>query len=323
MHVFVAGGTGAVGRPLIPRLLAAGHKVTATTRSAPKGAELEAIGAKAIVADGLDARAMTEAVARAEPDVIVHQMTALAGEPDLRRFDRWFATTNELRTTGTDILLAAARKIGIERVVAQGYTGWTNPASGASVKSEHDGFEPDPPKMQRESLAAIRYLEETVPASVPHGIVLRYGNFYGPGASEALVDLIRKRRFPVIADGGGVWSWTHLDDAAAATVAALDHGDPGVYNVTDDEPARVSEWLPYLAEKVGAKPPMRVPVWLARIMAGSVAVRWMTEARGSSNAKAKRNLGWRPAWPSWRQGFRSGLGPPDASRTDEASRPAR
>jgi 2-alkyl-3-oxoalkanoate reductase len=189
-------------------------------------------------------------------------------------------------------------------LVAQRYTGWTNPTTGGSVKSERDGFDPDPPKMQRQSLAAIRYLEETVPSALPRGIVLRYGNFYGPGASDSLVELVRKRRFPVNADGAGVWSWVHLDDAAAATVAALERGDSGVYNVTDDEPAPVSEWLPYLAETVGTKPPMTVPVWLARIMAGSVAVRWMAEGRGSSNEKAKRELDWRPAWPTWRDGFR-------------------
>jgi nucleoside-diphosphate-sugar epimerase len=308
MRVFVAGATGAVGRPLIPRLLAAGHQVTATTRTPAKAGELRAIGAEVVVADGLDARAMSEAVVQAEPDAIVHQMTALAGKPDLRRFDRWFAVTNELRTTGTDILIAAARKVGVERMVAQSYTGWTNPTTGASIKSERDGFDPDPPKMQRESLAAIRYLEETVPSALPRGIVLRDGNFYGPGASDSLVELIRKRRFPVVADGAGVWSWIHLEDAAAATVAALERGDSGVYNITDDEPARVSEWVPYLAETVGAKPPMQVPAWLARIMAGSVAVRWMTEGRGSSNEKAKRDLDWQPAWPTWRDGFRRGLG---------------
>jgi nucleoside-diphosphate-sugar epimerase len=232
-------------------------------------------------------------------------MTALAGKANLRRFDRWFATTNELRTKGTDILLAAARSAGVQRFVAQSYTGWTNPTAGGPVKSEDAGFDPDPPKMQRQSLAAIRHVEETVPAAARLGIVLRYGNFYGPGESDSLVEPIRKRRLPVIADGAGVWSWIHLDDAAGATVAALERGEPGVYNVTDDEPAPVSEWLPYLAEAVGAKQPMRVPVWLARIMAGSVPVRWMTEGRGSSNEKAKRELGWQPGWPTWREGFKT------------------
>jgi nucleoside-diphosphate-sugar epimerase len=271
-----------------------------------------------MVANGLDGTTMTKAVVEADPDAIVHQMTALAGKPNLRRFDRWFATTNKLRTQGTDILLSAARSAGVERYVAQGYTGWTNPTTGGPVKTERDGFDPNPPRMQRESLAAIRYLEETVPAALPHGVVLRYGNFYGPGASESLVGLIRKRQFPVIADGAGVWSWIHLDDAAAAVIAALERDVSGVYNITDDEPARVSEWLPDLAEVVGAKRPMRVPVWLARLMAGAVAVRWMTEGRGSSNEKAKRDLGWQPKWSTWRDGFRRGLGDGVTQRGDAA-----
>jgi 2-alkyl-3-oxoalkanoate reductase len=204
--------------------------------------------------DGLDATSVAEAVARAQPDAIVDQMTALAGDPDLRRFDRWFAVTNELRTRGTDNLLSAARAAEVPRFIAQSYTGWTNPATGGPVKTERDGFDPQPPKAQRESLAAIRYLEDTVTAAPLAGIVLRYGNFYGPGASEALVELIRKRRFPLVGDGGGLWSWIHLDDAAAATVAALERGSRGVYNVVDDDPAPASEWLPYLAEVVGAKP---------------------------------------------------------------------
>ena len=308
MHVFVAGATGAVGRPLLPKLIAAGHRVTATTRTSAKAGELRALGADSVVVDGLDRAAMSRAVAEARPDAIVHQMTALAGKPNMRRFDRWFEKTNELRTKGTDILLDAARAAGIERFVAQGYTGWTNPTTGGSVKTESDGFEADPPKMQRESLAAIRYQEETIPATVRHGVVLRYGNFYGPGASEALVGLIRKRQFPVIADGAGVWSWIHVDDAAAAVVAALEAEVSGVYNITDDEPAPVAEWLPYLAEAVSAKPPRRVPIWLARLVAGWVAVRWMTEGRGSSNGKAKRELAWQPGWPTWREGFVRGLG---------------
>jgi nucleoside-diphosphate-sugar epimerase len=307
MRVFVAGATGAIGRRLIPRLLAAGHQVAATTRTAAKAEELRRLGAEPLVVDGLDRNAVTKAVAETRPDAIVHQMTALAGTPDLRRFDRWFATSNELRTRGAEILLAAATDAGVARLVAQSYTGWTNPCTGGPVKTERDGLEPHPPRMQRESLAAIRYLEQAVPAAPLEGIVLRYGNFYGPGASEPLVELIRKRRFPVISGGAGVWSWIHLDDAAAATIAALERGAPGIYNITDDEPAAVSEWLPYLARVVGAKPPLRVPRWLARPMAGAVAVRWMTEARGSSNEKAKRELGWQPQWPSWRQGFREGL----------------
>jgi nucleoside-diphosphate-sugar epimerase len=307
MRVFVAGASGAIGRRLIPRLVATGHEVTATTRTPAKVDPLRRLGAKAVVVDGLDAATVSRAVAAAEPEAIAHQMTALAGAPDLRRFDRWFATTNELRTKGTDILLAAARDAGVGRFVAQSYTGWSNPRTGGRVKTESDGLDPHPLKMQRTSLAAIGYLEQAVLAAPLQGIVLRYGNFYGPGASDTLVELVRKRRLPVIGDGAGVWSWIHLDDAAAATAAALERGDRGVYNIADDEPAPVSEWLPYLAEAVGAKPPMRVPQWLARPIAGAVAVRWMTEARGASNAKAKRELDWRPAWPSWREGFREGL----------------
>jgi nucleoside-diphosphate-sugar epimerase len=308
MHVYVAGATGAVGRSLIPQLIRAGHTVTASTRSAAKADRLRALGAEPVVVDGLDADAVSEAVTAAEPDAIVHQMTALAGTPDLRRFDRWFATTNRLRTTGTDILLAAARNVGVVRFVAQSYTGWSNPRTGGRVKTEADGLDPHPAKAQREAIAAIRYLEETVPSAGVHGVVLRYGNFYGPGASDQLVELVRRRRFPLVGDGAGVWSWIHLDDAAAATVAALERGEPGVYNITDDDPAPASQWLPYLADAVGAKPPLRVPTWLARLMAGEVAVRWMTEGRGSSNAKAKRELNWTPDWSSWRQGFRDGLG---------------
>jgi 2-alkyl-3-oxoalkanoate reductase len=315
MHVFVAGAAGAIGTRLVPQLRQRGHKVTATTRRHDKLEELRALGANAVVMDGLDATAVGEAVARAQPDAIVHQMTALAATPNLRRFDRWFAITNELRTKGTDNLLAAAQAAGVARLVAQSYTGWTNRATGGPVKTERDELDPHPLKMQRESLAAIRYLEETVTKAPLEGIVLRYGNFYGPGASESLVELIRKRRFPLVGDGGGIWSWIHLDDAASATVAALQRGG-GVYNIVDDDPAPVSEWLPYLAETVDAKPPMRVPVWLARPMAGAVPVRWMTEGRGSSNAKAKRELDWRPAWSSWRDGFREAL-------DDRPSRPTR
>jgi 2-alkyl-3-oxoalkanoate reductase len=307
MHVFVAGATGAVGRRLIPQLVAADHEVTATTRTSAKADDLRMLGARPVVVDGLDAAAVTAAVAKAWPGAIVHQLTALAGKPTLRRFDRWFAATNDLRTKGTEILLAAAREVGVGRLVAQSYTGWTNPRTGGPVKTESDGLDQHPLAMQRESMAAIRYLEHAVPTAPLDGLVLRYGNFYGPGASEPLVELILKRRFPVIGDGAGVWSWIHLDDAAAATLAALERGGSGVYNITDDEPAPVSQWLPYLAEAVGAKPPMRVPTWLAKLMAGAVPVQWMTEGRGSSNDKAKRELGWRPAWRTWRDGFGKAL----------------
>ena len=308
MRVFVAGAAGAIGQQLLPQLIAQGHQVTASTRSPAKAARLRELGAEPVVVDGLDAMAVGEAVARAEPEAVVHQMTSLAGGSDLRHFDRTFAVTNRLRTQGTDHLLAAAIAAGARRFIAQSYTGWPNIREGGPVKTEDDPLDPDPPAAQRESLAAIRYLERVVPAAAPlQGIVLRYGSFYGPGASDAFVGLVRKRRLPVIGDGAGVWSFLHIRDAAAATVAALEHGRPGVYNVVDDEPARVTEWLPFLARAVGAQPPRRIPVWLGRLAAGEVAVTAMTQIRGSSNARAKRELGWQPAWPSWRQGFSGGL----------------
>jgi len=308
MKIFVAGAAGAIGRQILPQLAARGHQVTATTRSPGKAAILRELGAEPVVIDGLDAVGVGEAVARAEPEVVIHQMTSLAGSFNLRNFDKMFAVTNQLRTEGTDHLLAAAVAAGVRRFVAQGYTGWSNTRSGGPVKTEEDPLDPSPPAMQRESIAAIRHVERVVPAASPvQGIVLRYGSFYGPGASDDFVDLIRKRRVPVIGDGAGVWSFLHIRDAAAATIAALEHGAPGVYNVVDDEPASVAEWLPYVARAVGAKAPRRVPVWLGRLAAGEVGVSMMTQIRGSSNAKAKRELGWRPAWPSWREGFSRGL----------------
>ena len=308
MRVFVAGAAGAIGQQLLPLLVAQGHQVTAATRSPAKAGRLRELGAEPTVVDGLDAMAVGEAVARAEPDAVIHQMTSLAGDADLRHFDRMFAVTNQLRTQGTDHLLAAAAAAGARRFIAQSYTGWPNIRDGGQVKTEDDPLDPSPPAAQRESLAAIEHLERVVPAAAPmQGIVLRYGSFYGPGASDAFVDLVRKRRLPIIGDGAGVWSFLHIHDAATATVAALEQGRPGVYNVVDDEPARVAEWLPFLAQAVGARPPLRIPVWLGRLAAGETAVSWMTQIRGSSNARAKRELGWQPAWPSWRQGFSGGL----------------
>lgn len=314
MRVLVAGAAGAIGQRLLPQLAAQGHQVTATTRSPAKAGLLRELGADPVVVDGLDAAAVGEAMARAEPEVVVHQMTSLAGATSLRRFDQVFALTNRLRTEGTDHLLAAAAAAGARRFIAQSYTGWTNARSGGPVKDEDDPLDPTPPAAQRQTLAAIRHLERVVPAAAPmQGIVLRYGSFYGPGASDEFVGLIRKRRVPVIGDGAGIWSFLHIHDAAAATVAALDHGEPGVYNVVDDEPASVAEWLPFLAQTAGAKPPLHLPAWLGRLAAGEVGVSMMTQIRGSSNAKAKQDLGWRPAWPSWRQGFRDGLAARDAA----------
>jgi nucleoside-diphosphate-sugar epimerase len=304
MHVFIAGGTGAIGTRLIPRLVERGHRVTATTRDPAKLAGLDRLGAHAVVADGLDGAAVGEAVASAQPDAVVHQMSALAGKLDPKHFDRSFAVTNRLRTEGLDHLVAAAQATGVRHIVAQSYTGWPNIRSGGWVKDEEDPLDPEPPKAQRESLAAIRYLEETVQKE--GGTVLRYGGFYGD-AADAMIPLVRKRQFPLVGGGTGYTSWVHLDDAASATVLALEQDARGVFNIVDDEPAPASEWLPYLADCVGAKAPLRLPVLVARLAAGEVAVSMLTRTRGSSNARAKRELGWELRWPSWRQGFRHGL----------------
>jgi nucleoside-diphosphate-sugar epimerase len=312
MKVFVAGGAGAIGRKLVPQLVGADHHVVATTRS-PKGAEeIRSMGAEPAIVDGLDEQGMVDAVTRAQPEVVVHEMSALAGKPDLRHFDRWFATTNQLRTKGTDYLVRAAREAGARRLIVQSYSGWPNIRKGDAVKTEEDPLDPDPPKWQRESLDAIRYIEKVVPvAEGLEGVVLRYGGLYAAGTgglSDEILELIRKRRFPVVGDGAGVWSFVYTGDAASATVAALDRGTPGIYNVVDDDPAPASVWLPYLAEVIRAKPPRRVPVWLGQILAGEVPVSMMTRIRGSSNAKARRELGWTPRYPSWREGFAAEAG---------------
>ena len=308
MRVFVAGATGALGRHLVPGLVAAGHEVTATTRTPGKAARLRAAGAEPVVVDGLDREAVIAAVLAAEPEVIVHQMTALAGVRALRKVDREFAATNDLRTRGTDNLLAAAALVGTRRVVAQS-NGSVYERSGGPVKTEEDPLVSRPPSPSAaRSLAAIRYLDKTVPLAVPEGVVLRYGGFYGPGASDPLLDMVRKRRVPVIGGGTGIWSFIEITDAAAATLAAVEGGAPGVYNVVDSDPAPVAEWLPYLAEVAGAKPPLRVPAWLVRLLAGEFAVALMTDARGASNEKARKELGWEPQYASWREGFRAWAG---------------
>jgi nucleoside-diphosphate-sugar epimerase len=306
MKVLLAGASGALGKPLVPKLVAAGHDVVGLTRSQPDLAR--SLGAKPVVADLLDADAVGRVVAEAEPEVIIHQATALSGSLDMRHIDRAFAQTNRLRTEGTDHLLAAGRVVGVKRFVAQSFAGWPAARTGAAVKSEDEPFDPDPPTALREMLAAIRYLEETVTgADWTEGVVLRYGGFYGPGTSIApggeQFEMIRKRRFPVVGSGAGVWSFIHVADAADATVAAIEHGRRGVYNVVDDEPAPVTDWLPELSRALGAKPPMHVPRFLGRVLAGEAATVMMTEVRGASNAKAKRELGWQPAHASWREGF--------------------
>jgi nucleoside-diphosphate-sugar epimerase len=306
MRVFVAGGSGVLGRRLVPQLVARGHQVTATTTSAAKLDLLAKLGADGVVMDGLDAVSVGEAVAAARPDVIVHQMTAIsvvhAGKPDLKHGDRWFATTNRLRTEGTDHLLAAADATGVSHFVAQSYANWNGIRKGGWVKSEEDPLDPEPETTFRTISEAIFHLEDV--ALKAGGAVLRYGGFYGPGATDDQVELVRKRQFPLVGDGSGYSSWVHLDDAASATVLAVEQKATGVFNIVDDEPAPASEWLPYLAECAGAKPPMRVPKWLARLLAGKVVVIMMTEGRGFSNAKAKRELGWELRYPSWRLGFK-------------------
>ncbi len=309
MRVFVAGGSGALGRRLVPQLVARGHQVTATTTNPAKVGMLEGLGAEGVVMDGLDAESVNKAVAAAGPDAIAHQMTAIseahAGKADLKHFDRWFAGTSRLRTEGTDHLLAAAEANGVPHVVAQSYANWNGIREGGWVKTEDDPLDPQVGTSAQPAMEAIQHVEDVVLKA--DGAVLRYGGFYGPGASDEQVELVRKRQFPLVGGGAGYSSWVHLDDAASATVLALEQRARGVFNIVDDEPAPASEWLPYLAESAGAKAPMRVPKWLAKLLAGDVAVTMMTEGRGFSNAKAKRELGWELRYPSWRQGFKEGL----------------
>ena len=308
MRVFVAGGTGVMGRRLVPQLVARGHQVTATSTSAKLGL-LAQLGAAGVVMDGLDAVSVKEAVAAAQPDAIVHQMTAIsvahAGRPDLKHPDRWFATSNRLRTVGTDHLLSAAEATGVSHFVAQGYAGWNGIREGGWVKTEEDPLDPETGTIMRKGAEAMRHLEDVVLRA--GGAVLRYGAFYGPGATDDQVELVRKRQYPLVGRGTGYCSWVHLDDAASATVLAVEQKAQGVFNIVDDEPAPASEWLPYLAACAGAKPPIRIPKWLARLLAGEQAVVMMTQGRGFSNAKAKRELGWQLRYPSWRQGFKEEL----------------
>src|SRR5262245_32159674 len=300
MRIFVAGATGAVGSRLVPRLLERGHEVIGTSRSRKKADGLRAQGADGIVLDLLDRRAVNEAVGAARPDAIVHEATALTGQSDYRHFDRSFAQTNRLRTEGTDALLEPARSLGVGRFVAQSYAGWPYAREGGPVKTEDDPLDPTPATSMRESLDAIRHLEHATLAA--EGIVLRYGGLYG-SPQDPQLEIVRKRRFPIVGDGGGIWSFVNVDDAAAATVLAVEQGATGIYNVVDDEPAPVRDWLPALAAALGAKPPRHVPVWLARLFAGDVAVMMGTEVRGSSNENAKRELGWKLRYPTWRRGF--------------------
>jgi nucleoside-diphosphate-sugar epimerase len=309
MRVFVAGGTGVLGRRLVPQLVARGHQVSATTTSAAKLGLLEQLGAEGIVMDGLDAASVCKAVAAARPDAIVHEMTALSvalnGRPNFRHPERFIATTNRLRTEGTDHLLDAANATGVSHVVAQSVANWTEIGGGGRVSEEERlSSEEVGPKM-RGAAEALRHVEDVVVKA--RGAALRYGAFYGPGSTDDLIELVRKRQFPLVGCGTGYFNWVHLDDAASATILALEQQAKGIFNIVDDEPAQVREWLPYLAESAGARRPRRLPKWLAQLLAGEM-VKMVTEGRAFSNAKARRELGWELRYPSWRQGFKEELG---------------
>jgi 2-alkyl-3-oxoalkanoate reductase len=300
MRVFVIGASGAIGTRLVPQLINRGDTVIGSCRSPDNAEALRALGAELVVLDALDARAVREAVAAAKPDAIVHQATALANARFGRSLDRTFARTNRLRTEGTDNLLAAARAAGVPRFVAQSFANYRYAREGGMVKTEDDPLDPTPLSNTVETNAAMRHLDEAVTDA--GGIVLRYGGFYG-AANDGLIGPVRKRQFPIVGDGGGFGSFIHLDDAASATVLALEHDGPAIYNIVDDDPAPVREWLPVLAKALGAKPPRHFPVWLARLFAGEANAVMSIESRAASNAKAKRELGWTPRYPSWRQGF--------------------
>ena len=315
MKVFAAGATGALGKQLVPMLVEQGHEVTGMTRTPSKQDLVRELGARPAVADALDPEAVAQAVAEAEPEVVIHQLTAIDAAAFGRSLDKTFALTNRLRTDGTDHLLAAANAAGARRFIAQSFAGWPFERTGGPIKTEEDPLQASPPKTVSETLGAINYLEATVTgAEGIEGLALRYGGFYGPGTSLAVnpdgeqVEMVRKRHFPIAGNGAGIWSLVHIHDAAAATAAAVERGEPGLYNVVDDEPAPVSVALPELARVIGAPPPRRIPRWLGRLLAGEGMTIMMTEVRGASNAKAKRELGWELRYPSWRRGFREGLG---------------
>ncbi len=323
MKIFLAGGSGVIGRHLIPELVRHGHQVVATTTSPAKASALEVAGAEPLVLDLLG-DAVSKAVDRVHPDVVVHQASSLSGSPSWRRFDASFAQTNRLRTRGLDNLLTAAVAAGSTRFVAQSFSGWPNERRGGPVKSEADALDADPPKAARETLRAIRTLEEAVTTcDALDGVVLRYGGLYGPGTSLAadgeVVDLVKRRKVPLVGRGSGVWSFVHVADAARATALAIEGRGTGIYNIVDDEPAPVSEWLPYLARALAAPPPRRIPAWLARPLIGEFGVAMMTEIRGSSNAKAKSELRWDLEFPTWRDGFAHGLGPTQLQREPAAA----
>jgi len=324
MRIFVAGATGALGERLVPMLVSAGHHVVGMTRTETKTGELRAAGAEPVVADALDRKQVMDRVIACRPDVVVHELTAIARMPNLKKWDREFAPTNRLRTAGTDILLAAARAAGAQRFVAQSFAGWPFERTGGQVKSEEAPLDPNPPDAMKQTLDAIRRLEQTV-SSAPNlnSLVLRYGGFYGPGTSVSAdgdaTRMVRKRQFPIFGAGTGVWSFLHIDDAANATRLAIEGGPAGIYNIVDDEPAEVSVWLPEFARAIRAKPPYRLPEWLGRLLIGEAGLSVMNQVRGASNAKAKRLLGWSPTYATWRDGFRRGL---SAQPPNPVSQPA-
>jgi 2-alkyl-3-oxoalkanoate reductase len=318
MKIFVAGSTGAIGRLLVPHLVSDGHKVIAPVRAREKARTLQDMGVQIAFADPLDREALTAAVTCAEPDVVIHQLTALARMRNFKKMDEEFALTNRFRTEVTDTLLAAARAAGVRRFIAQSFCGWPFAREGGPVKTEEDALDPNPPTSFRRTLAAIRHLEDAILNAVGvQAFALRYGIFYGPGTAIAtngrIVDLIRKGRLPIVGHGSGIWSFIHVEDAVRATVAAISHGTPGIYNIVDDEPAPVSTWLPYLAGVVGARRPRKVSVWVGKLAIGDGGVSMMTTIRGCSNHKAKRDLRWQPIYPTWRVGFVHGLGTGSAS----------
>jgi nucleoside-diphosphate-sugar epimerase len=312
MRIFIAGATGAIGRQLVPKLIERGHDVAALTRSARSEDAARALGAEPVEGDAFDRESVIAAIKRAEPEVVVHQLTAI-GKVDLRNLDRSFELTNRLRTEGTDALLAGALAAGTRRFVAQSFAGWPFARVGGWVKTEEDPLDDNPPAHTERTLGAIKHLEAAVTTAPDiEGIVLRYGGFYGPGTSlepgGQQAEDIRRRRFPIVGNGQGRTSFTHVEDGAEATALAIEAAAPGIYNVVDDEPAPVAEWLPSMASLLGAKPPMHVPAWLARLLAGKAAVVWSTEGRGASNAKVKRELEWQPRFASWREGFAASIG---------------
>ena len=308
MRVFVAGATGAIGRPLVRRLVAEGHAVTGMTRFEEKaGPMLDAGVATVVVCNAFDGEALTRAVVAARPEVVVHLLTDIPRNLDPKRYADQMAGNDLLRREGTRNLIEAARRSGVRRLLAESISFAYAPAGGL-VKDEDASMylgAPDPFRATVE--AAIDLEEQVLWAGDVQGLVLRYGRLYGPGTVYApggqVADLVRRRRFPIVGDGGGIFSFVHVEDAAEATALAVTRGSPGVYNVVDDEPAPVSEWLPAYAAVMGAPRPRRVPSFVARMAAGTFIVESMTEERGASNAKARAELGWEPAHPSWRTGF--------------------